>query len=394
MFLKPTAKPTPRRTPSPRVVLPAPPGSRIGSRGSSSGSGGGSAAARRITSATGSEPSIRWPVGSDVARRERVQQPELDRVDAERGGELVHLRLGREARLDGAEAAHRAAGRVVRVDARRLDQRVLDRVRPDRERGGVRGDRGRAGGVRAAVEEDPHADADELAGARRAVLAPDPRRMPVDVADERLLAVVDDLHRAVRVQREHGAVDLHREVLAAAERAADAGEVDPHHLGRQPEAGRDLVAVDVQPLGGDVDVDAALAVGDREARLGAEEGLVLDADLVHAGDDDLALGLGVAVADRHVPHDVRPRVVAVAVGHRRPVGVERLLLGRALHVGDRLERLVLDPDRGGGAPGLLRLLGGDERDRLAEVADAVDTRARAGRGTRARRSSGPGRPRG
>ena len=28
MFLNPTAKPTPRRTPSPRVVLPAPPGSR------------------------------------------------------------------------------------------------------------------------------------------------------------------------------------------------------------------------------------------------------------------------------------------------------------------------------------------------------------------------------
>ena len=64
MFLKPTAKPTPRRTPSPRVVLPAPPGSRIGSRGSSSGSGSGSAAARRITSATGSEPVITWPVGS------------------------------------------------------------------------------------------------------------------------------------------------------------------------------------------------------------------------------------------------------------------------------------------------------------------------------------------
>jgi hypothetical protein len=55
MFLNPTAKPTPRRTPSPRVVLPAPPGSRIGSRGSSSARRLGSAA-RRITSAIGSEP--------------------------------------------------------------------------------------------------------------------------------------------------------------------------------------------------------------------------------------------------------------------------------------------------------------------------------------------------
>ena len=56
MFLKPTAKPLPRATPSPRVVLPVPPGSRIGSRGSSSAGGGASAAHRRITSATGSVP--------------------------------------------------------------------------------------------------------------------------------------------------------------------------------------------------------------------------------------------------------------------------------------------------------------------------------------------------
>ena len=64
MFLKPTAKPTPRLTPSPLVVLPEPPGRRKGSRGSFSGSGSGSSAARRITSATGSDPVICWPVGS------------------------------------------------------------------------------------------------------------------------------------------------------------------------------------------------------------------------------------------------------------------------------------------------------------------------------------------
>ena len=81
---------------------------------------------------------------------------------------------------------------------------------------------------------------------------------------------------------------------------------------------------------------------------------------------------GIAVADDHVPDDVRPRVVAVAVTHRRPVGVERLLLGRPLGVGDELERLVLDAHLLGGAARLLRVLGGDERDRLAVVAHAVD----------------------
>ena len=76
-------------------------------------------------------------------------------------------------------------------------------------------------------------------------------------------------------EREQRSVDLHREVLAPAERAADAGEVDPHLLGREVEARRDLLAIDVEPLRRDVDVDAALAVRDRDPRLGAEERLIL-----------------------------------------------------------------------------------------------------------------------
>src|SRR5829696_9851193 len=63
MFLNPTANPTPRRTPSPRVVFPEPPGSRSGSRGSSSAGGGSSAAAARIVSGIGTDPVSRWPVG-------------------------------------------------------------------------------------------------------------------------------------------------------------------------------------------------------------------------------------------------------------------------------------------------------------------------------------------
>ena len=240
------------------------------------------AAARRMTSATGSEPSIGWPGRERVARAERVEADGARPGRSERVGELVHLRLGREAGLDGAEAAHRAAGRVVRVDARRLDQGVGDLVGTDRKTGGVGRHGGRARGVGAAVEQDLHPHGDELTGPRRAVFAPDARRVPVHVAEEGLLAVVDDLHGPLRVQREHGAVDLHREILATAERAADAGEVDPHLLRRQVEARRDLVAVDVQPLRRDVDVDAALAVGDGQARFRAEEGLILDADVVDA----------------------------------------------------------------------------------------------------------------
>jgi len=191
------------------------------------------------------------------------------------------------------------------------------------------------------------------------------------MADERLLAVVDDLHRPVRVQREHRAVNLHRQVLAASEGAADAGEVDPDLVGLEPQARRHLVAVDVEPLRRDVDVDAALAVRNGEPGLRAEEGLVLDADLVHAGDGDLALRLRVAVTDDERADDVRARIVAVTVAHRRAIRMERFLFRRALRVDDRLERVVLDLDPLRGAARLLRMLGRNECDRLAEVANTV-----------------------
>jgi hypothetical protein len=47
-------------------------------------------------------------------------------------------------------------------------------------------------------------------------------------------------------------------------------------------------------------------------------------------------------------------------------------LRRLLGVGDRILRDVVDLYRCGGAAGLLRMLGGDEGDRLAEVAHLVD----------------------
>ena len=70
--------------------------------------------------------------------------------------------------------------------------------------------------------------------------------------------------------------------------------------------------------------------------------------------------------------DVRPRVVAVAVPVRRPLGVELgCSVARSMSAtgssGSYSTRIAL-----GGAARLLGMLGGDERDRLAEVADAVD----------------------
>ena len=195
------------------------------------------------------------------------------------------------------------------------------------------------------------------------------------------------------MQREHRRVDLHREVLAPAERPADAGEVDPHLLRLETEARRDLVAVDVEPLRRHVDVHAALAVRDRDPRLRPEEGLVLLPDLVDPDTVTSASASGIAAADDDRADDVRPRIVAVAVSHRRPVRMQRLQLGRPLGVDDRIQRLVLDAHGGGGATRLLGLLRGDDRDRLAEVADAVDREHRLVAEVEAVQSSLPERPR-
>ena len=124
------------------------------------------------------------------------------------------------------------------------------------------------------------------------VLRPDARWVPVDVADEGLLAVVDHLDRTVRVQRQHRPVDLHGEVLTPAERSPDSRQVDADLLRREAEAGRDLVAVDVQPLGRDVDVHPSLAVRHSEPGFWAEERLILDSEVVDACDGKLPADSG------------------------------------------------------------------------------------------------------
>ena len=154
-------------------------------------------------------------------------------------------------------------------------------------------------------------------------------------------------------------MDVHVDVLTRAERAADAGEGDPDELLGQAEARRDLRPVHVQPLGRDVEVDAAVLGRDRESALGAERSLVLHRGLVVALDPDLRLGaLELAVDDVNVAEHV------AEVVHAGRVGVER-----RLHVHDRRQRLVVDLDELAAARGCSRRVGGDERDRLARVAD-------------------------
>ena len=216
--------------------------------------------------------------------------------------------------------------------------------------------------------------------AASAVVVVQPRRVPVHVAEERLLAVVGHLDRLAGVHREHAGVHVHRQVLAAAEGAADAGEREPHLLGRQAEARHICCWSTCSHWVDDVEVDAAVLGRHREAGLGAEEGLVLHADLVLAGDDDVRLRASrpdVALAHLEVPDQVavrsQHRRLAAELHDRRRLRVQRLggtpvaVAERGPGVGDRLQHVVVDDDPGRCPARGLGVVGGHERHRLALV---------------------------
>ena len=233
MFLKPTAKPEPRRTASASAVRPAPPGRAMAStlelgrdQVGDVDDGLDDLGHRRGTGdhLTG---------GQHVAGLQRVLEAELDRVDAQGVGELVHLGLVGEAGLHRAEAAHGPAGRVVGAHRPAVDVGVGRDVRAHGEAGGVADDGRRRRGVGATVEDQAGLDVDEGAVGRGVVAVPHARRVPMDVAEERFGPVVDHLHGPAGAQGEQGEVDLEADVLACTEGAADAGQLQAHLLGRQ-----------------------------------------------------------------------------------------------------------------------------------------------------------------
>src|SRR5712691_5677865 len=183
--------------------------------------------------------------------------------------------------------------------------------------------------------------------------------MAVYVPVKGFLPAVRHLDRPLRSQRQQAGVDLHADILARAEGATHAGEMEAHALGWQIEAGGQLFEIRMQPLGGDEEVHAA---GGRhsEARLRAQRGLVLHAGLVHALHPDVRARVGIAVDNRDRPHDVALRMDRW-----------RRLFERLLHVRDRAQGLVTDGDLLQRGAGQLRIFGGDDRHGLAGVAHEI-----------------------
>ena len=204
-------------------------------------------------------------------------------------------------------------------------------------------------------------DVDELAVACGPVFVGELSGMPVNVAHERLRPRVRHLHRAAGAQREHARMRLNGKIFSGAKRAPDAGHRQTHLLWWERQARGQLVAIDVQPLCGDVKVDAAIASRDRKARLGPKRSLVLHANLVLPPHHHVRSRALVAVPDLHVPRDVS---VWMQPGRR----IAECQLG----IGQRLEHLVLHADLLRRAAGALRMIGGNQGHRLTPVADDID----------------------
>ncbi len=155
-------------------------------------------------------------------------------------------------------------------------------------------------------------------------------------------------------------MDLHVDVLPAAERPPYAAERHPHLVLGKTERRRDLASVDVKPLRRDDQFDPAVFRGDGQTRLRTERGLILHPGLVVPLHPHLGLGVGIAVLDAEVPEHVSP-----------VVKLRRGRIERVLHVEHRLEHLVPHAHLVGGSFGELERLGGDDGDGLSHVEHAI-----------------------
>ena len=218
--------------------------------------------------------------------------------------------------------------------------------------------------VRAAVEDEVDRERRERAvGVQaRAVVRPD--RVALGREEHVLMAVVDDLHRPAALEREQRAVarEQGRELLLAAERAADRRLADADLLERQPERGHELRADVVRALQAALDQHAAVRLRRADHALRLDVELLLVAGLVGALDHVRRRGeraLRVALHDRLRGERMQPRA---------PGAVPRDDLVQRQHRGQGVDLRLHVRRRLAGEPARRR---GNQRQRLAAVLDGV-----------------------
>ncbi len=301
-----------------------------------------------------------------LAPASQVSEPNLEPVDAQPSGRLVHLGFECPRHLRRAEAAQRRGRRRIGEQGADVDARVGHPVWP-------------AGQV-AALRDDPMADIgvcaehsvdlDVLEGDRPVVHeSTADRDLEGRGADglERLLEGQHEAHRSAGAKRQDGEQRLVLGVLLAAEPAAGIRREDPDAREGQVDGVRDEPLQHVRMLDRAPDRDAAAvrrcheAVRlDREVRGGCGGVPLLD-DVI-------------GVSGRHVTPAEPPLGQGVRVTERIVRGTQlRLADEGRLTVAGRRDRehrrqlLVLDPDEPGGLPRGVECLGQHGSHRLPVV---------------------------
>ena len=299
--------------------------------------------------------------------RHQVPAPDLERIEAQLLGHLVHQVLEGEAHVDRAVAAHGAAGRrvgehAVAVVAHRVQ--VVDGI----EHGaGIEDGDDAVAGIGPAPLHHLAVDGDDLAGLVHADFQARVGFGPAPVRDEGLFPALQQPDPGPRGLRKHGANELADQGFRArAEAAADMGLDHPDLRIVEPEALRDIAVYVVGHLGAGMHGEPlALIVPFGDGRVGLHmdvvDFLVVVRSLAHQVRARQAL-VHVAELELGVPLDIA-RPLGMEVDGVRRAGLFDGVISRQLLV-DHLDQ-VERPFRGGDVAGR------HGRDRFAAIAHAL-----------------------
>jgi hypothetical protein len=314
-----------------------------------------------------------------LARLDDIQQAKLQRVEAERAGDALHVTFQREEGLRATVAAEGAGGRLVGVDdvgaeteVRLAVRALVRRVKRHPFVAGVAGDGQGVVAVGAGVGEHGHLVGHHPAVGHHAGAQADDHGVAGSAGGELFFPRVFHLHRPAGSDGQVRTDVFDHHLLFVAEAAADARLDHPDALDRQPEhRGQDAPGVerhlraraDHQPIvlvpAGDTDVrlDGSL-LHPRHLVFPLEDVVGRLQGRVHVPQFDAQaarqVALRVAVGKRHV--------VRLVVDHRRAGG--HALAG----VEDGGQLLVFDLDQLQRALGDLLGLGGHRGHAIANVA--------------------------
>ncbi len=267
-----------------------------------------------------------------LAGRGEVLEAQLERVDAERRGGLVHVRFDRPDLLGIAEATERGRRHGVRQHAARDDPNVRAAIRPHRRVAAL--GHGPVGDVGVGADQVVRLEIaeDERAVRRETGADVDLGRSPANCL-ERLLERQHEADRPAGRQRHEREQRLVLGVLLATERAARVGGVDADLRERQLQELGDHPLEPVRVLDRAPDRDA-VAVGRGHERVRLDRELGDHREVVRALDHD-----EVGVGGRGV--DVAPRMAVLVedvAGRVRVARAERRVLDERSAVGEGQRR--------------------------------------------------------